>query len=55
MDLRVARLAQAHQVAGIVGTALGNRKNMMNFLVLLIGAAVKRDSVAGMMNFLDRC
>lgn len=32
MDLRVARLAQAHQVAGIVGAALGNRKNMMNFL-----------------------
>ena len=32
MDLRVARLAQAHQVAGLVCAALRNRKNMMNFL-----------------------
>ena len=32
MDLRVARLAQAHQVAGLMCAALRNRKNMMNFL-----------------------
>lgn len=41
MDLRVARLAQAHQVAGVMCAALRNRKNMADLVFMPIADKIK--------------